>query len=139
MLRSMQVHELPEAQRAKLQENEKPYHFSFISSKGGCATASPASQWILVTDKRVLFEASVVEVSAASPGYVHQAGSIPIAKVSYVATATTNRGGGCAQVKVTRLRINSSGGAIDIAIPTQEEAERVRSVIEELLSGDRSV
>jgi hypothetical protein len=60
-----------------------------------------------------------------------------MAKVSYVGTSTRQDQQGCAQVKVTNLRINSSGGEIVLAIPTKQEAERAQEVIDEILSRAR--
>jgi hypothetical protein len=128
--------ELPSDQRARLQEDETVHHFAFIDVKGGCANpSSSAKQWILITNRRILYEAAVQEGMGLQHKYVHQTGSIMMAKVSFVGTATTQGIEGCAQTQTTTLlRINSSGGEIFIAIPTKSEATRIQGVIDEILS-----
>ena len=129
--------QLPRELRDKAKPEETIHHFGYIDAKGGCANPSSAKQWILVTNKRILFEASVKEGPGEGGKFVHQSGSIPMAKVSYVGTSTRQDQQGCAQVKVTNLRINSSGGEIVLAIPTKQEAERAQEVIDEILSRAR--
>src|SRR4051794_15855411 len=51
--------ELPIDLRDKPRPDEIIHHFGYIDTKGGCANPSSAKQWILVTNKRILFEASV--------------------------------------------------------------------------------
>jgi hypothetical protein len=89
---------------------------------------------ILITNIRILFEASVKEGQGGEGKFVHQAGTIPMMKVSYVGTATSTSQEGCSFVAAHTLRINSSGGEIILAIPTQGEAERIRDVIDAVLS-----
>jgi hypothetical protein len=129
--------ELPGDLRGKPNPDETIHHFGYIDAKGGCANPSTAKQWILVTNKRILFEASVKEGTGATGKYVHQSGSIPMSKVSYVGTATTEEQQGCAQVKVRHLRISSGGGDIILAIPTKEEAQQAQEVIDGILSQAR--
>ena len=121
---------LPAEQRQRLLGGEKPFHFAYISSKGGCADSSSASQWILVTDRRILFEASVRD---GPEKYSNQSGSIPMAKVSYSGVSATEKSEGCSETKVYNLLINSSGGEIVLAVPTQEEAQRIQGVIDAVL------
>lgn len=129
---------VPAAIRSKLQPAENVRHFGYIDSKGGCANPSTSKQWLLITDKRILFEASVMQGAGGSGPFVHQSGSIPMAKVSYVGTSTSERQEGCAEgcasVSVTQLTINSSGGHIILAIPTKAEAERAQGVIDGIIS-----
>lgn len=133
----IQREQLPQEIQGKTQTDEIIYHFGYIDAKGGgCANASTAKQWILVTNKRILFEASVKQGTGETAKFVHQSGSIPMSKASYVGTSTTQeaQGCGCSQVDVTNLRINSSGGEIVLAIPTKQEAERVQEIIDAILS-----
>jgi hypothetical protein len=142
--------QIPEAIRGKLQQDETVHHFGYIDAEGGCgcslvhmgilgslfpgcAGLKRASQWLMVTNKRILFEASVKETSGGKEKFVLQTGSIPMSKVSYVGTATSSSKEG----SKTTLRINSSGGEIILAIPTKEEAERAQGVIDEILSTGR--
>ena len=126
--------QLPDVVRARLHPSELIHHFTFIDVKGGCGSASTAKQWLLVTDQRILFEASVREGAGTSSKYVHQSGSIPMPKVSYVGVATENVQQGCSSTRVTHLRVNSSGGEIILAIPTNEEATRIQAVVDSILT-----
>jgi hypothetical protein len=47
-----------------------------------------AKQWIMVTNKRIMFEAWVQQGDSDGAKFEHQFGSIPMAKVSYVAIST---------------------------------------------------
>lgn len=131
---TMYPEELPGEVRARLQPGELVHHFTYIDVKGGCGSTSAARQWLLVTSQRILFEANVREGTGATAKYVHQSGSIPMPKVSYVGVASENQQQGCSATPVTHLRVNSSGGEIVLAIPTKEEAARIQSVIDSLLT-----
>ena len=136
VLPTLSPEQLPEDVRKRLQKEERVYHFAFIDQKGGCGSASTARHWLLVTDQRILFEAQVRSGFGSSAGYVHQSGSIPMSKVSYIGVATEQRGGGCSgrgSVSVHHLQVNSSGGEIVLVIPTKEEADRIQSVVESVL------
>ena len=127
--------QLPQEQSSKLLPEEIAHHFGYIDAKGGgCAKTSTAKQWILVTNQRILFEAAVKEGSGTQEKFVHQSGTIPMSKVSYVGTSTSQALEGCSQKKTTNLRINSSGGEIILAIPTQEEAGRIQGVVDGIIS-----
>lgn len=126
--------ELPEDVRQKLQHDENVHHFGYIDSQGGCSNPSTAKQWLLITNRRILFEASVKQGTGNTAQFVHQSGSIPMAKVSYVGTSTSQQLQGCANVAATNLAINSSGGEIILAIPTKQEAERAQAVIDAIIS-----
>jgi len=130
----IRLKQLPADLRGRPQADEIIHHFGYIDTKGGCANSSRAKQWILVTNKRILFEASVKEGTGDAGQFVHESGSIPISKVSYVGTSTMQQQQGCSQVKVTTLRISSGGGNINLAIPTKREAERAQEVIDGILS-----
>lgn len=131
--------EIPEEHTAKLRPDELVHHFAYIDAVGGgCANpSSSAKQWILVTNQRIVFEASIKEGVRKGFKYVQQSGAIPLSKVSYVGAATSETSEGCSQTKTTSLRINSSGSEILLAIPTQQEAVRIQEVIDELISKSR--
>lgn len=126
--------QLPEEVRSRMHIGEVIHHFTFIDVKGGCGSTSTAKQWLLVTDQRILFEANVREGAGTTVKYVHQSGSIPMPKVSYVGVATENVQQGCSATPVTHLRVNSSGGEIILAIPTKVEAARIQSVVDSILT-----
>lgn len=129
--------QLPDDVRTRLHAGELIHHFTFIDVKGGCGSTSTAKQWLLVTDQRILFEANVREGPAIAAKYVHQSGSIPMPKVSYIGVATENVQKGCSATPVTHLRVNSSGGEIILAIPTKEEAARIQGVVDSILTKDK--
>lgn len=138
-LNAMEKNELPAEVAAKLLPDETTYHFGYIDRKGGgCGQpTSTSKQWITVTNQRILFEAAVKDQAGFNNQvvkFVHQSGSIPIAKVSFVGTSSTQTQEGCSQVDVSTLRINSSGGEISLAIPTAAESSRIQSVIDEIIS-----
>ena len=125
---------LPKDIESKLFPDEVPKHFGYIAQEGGCLAGGTANQWVLVTNQRILFEAAVKERAEKDAKYVHQSGSIPISKVSFVGTSTVQAVEGCRQVKTSELKINSSGGQIMLAIPTQSEASRIQDVIDGVIS-----
>lgn len=133
-LPKLTAEQLPDDVRARLHPAELIHHFTFIDVKGGCGSTSTAKQWLLVTNQRILFEANVREGAGATAKYVHQSGSIPMPKVSYVGVATENVQQGCSATPVTHLRVNSSGGEIILAIPTKEEAGRIQGVVDTILA-----
>ncbi|MBL8898260.1 MAG: hypothetical protein JNM84_11560 [Planctomycetes bacterium] len=130
----IQREQLPAELQSKPQADETVHYFSFIDSKGGCAQPATSKQWLLITDKRILFEASVKEGEGPQAKFVHQNGSIPMAKVSYVGSSAAQELQGCNTVNITNLRVNSSGGQIVLAIPTLIEAQRAQEVIDAVLS-----
>lgn len=126
--------ELPAEQSAMLYAGEAVCYFGYIDAKGGCATASRAKQWFMVTNQRIIFEAAVKQPGGKQPHYVHQSGAIPMAKVTYVGTITEEAMEGCAKKRTTNLKINSGGGEIIVAIPTKEEALRIQAIVDELIT-----
>jgi len=133
-LRALNRKKLPDDPRSKLREGEGVFHFGYIDVEGGCANPSSAKQWIMVTDKRIVYEATVKEGEGMSAKFNHQSGFIPMAKVSFVGTTTVQQPEGCTPTRTTLLTINSSGGQIRLAIPTRKEAARIQEVIDEILS-----
>lgn len=93
----------------------------------------------MITDQRIIFEAAVLQPGGLTNLFVHQSGSIPMGKVSYVGTSTQPQADscGCNTARVTTVRINSSGGEIVLAVPTQEEASSIQGVIEKSIASAR--
>lgn len=113
-------------------ENEKAIDFAWVDIRGGCLDTSAASRWILITDKRVVYEASVSEGKA----WRTAAGSFPISRISFVGTsAGLKPAEGCnPTVKVSILEIGSGGGHVDIVVPNVQVARRLQRVIDRLIS-----
>jgi hypothetical protein len=125
---------IPEEYRDKLRPNEKAFEFAYIDTKGGCGTTQKANQWILITDQRILYEATTRDERATSAKYLRTSGSIPTSRVSFVGTTTADDKEGCNQTRVSLLKINSGGGGIEIVIATEKEAKRLQRAIDELIS-----
>jgi len=135
LLPVLERNQLPQKQASKLLPEEIVHHFGYIDAKGGgCSDTSTAKQWILVTSQRILFEAAIKEGSGTQEKYVHQSGSIPMSKVSYVGASLSRTAEVSSQNKTMNLRINSSGGEIILSIPTRDEAERIQEVIGAIIS-----
>jgi hypothetical protein len=128
---------IPSDIRSELQRGETAYHFEFIPFKGGCLSPGGSDEdWLLVTDRRVLYEASIEITEGSTQIYARRSGDIPLSKVSYVETTTFNKWEGCTNIKGSLLVIASSGGRIKIPVPTEEQALRVRRAINELIASD---
>ena len=125
---------IPGTHQGMLMGGEDAYHFEWMDSRGGCGSTDTAKQFILVTGERILYEASVKEAAGARVTYLRTAGSIPIAKVSYVGTVSAaGENAGCSSGSVHLLRINSGGGQIEFPFQSEAKAKRVQGVIEELI------
>jgi hypothetical protein len=125
---------IPDERRDELRHGEQAYDFAYVDYQGGCGSVqSGGDQWILITDQRILYEATVRQ-----PGekvtFARSSGSIPITKVSFVGTATVVTGDGCDTRSRHVLRINSGGGEIELAIPSPKEASRLQRTIDDLVS-----
>lgn len=126
------IEQLPPLVQPYLMFGETVHHFSFISSKGGCGSTNKAEQWLMVTNQRVVFEASVVVGGSVT----NRNGSIPLDKVAHVSVASHQIPGGCGSTKSTTplLSIGSAGGSIDVLVPTAPEAARIHYIINALIS-----
>jgi hypothetical protein len=130
---------IPPSHQNMLMHAENAYHFEWMDTQGGCGTTQAAKQFILITDHRILYEASVKEGDGMNLKYVRTSGSIPISKVSYVGTSSKEAGcasaqQGCNPQHAHLLRINSGGGNIEFPFFNEQKVKRVQRVIEELIS-----
>jgi hypothetical protein len=125
---------LPADQRPLLLPSELAYHFAYIDANGGCWSTSAARQWILVTDRRVVYVATIQEEEYGKSNYVRTSGSIPVAKIGFVGTSSSAQTEGCSRRQVCLLKINSGGGTVSLAIPSEAEATRLQAIIEELIA-----
>ncbi len=127
-------HAIPEEYRGKLRAGENAYDFAYVDFKGGCGSMqSGVNRWILITDQRILYEASVRQ-PGQKVSFRRDSGSIPVAKVSFVGTSTVEHTEGCDNRRFHLLRINSGGGEVELVIPTAKEAKRLQQVIDDLVS-----
>ena len=92
------------------------------------------NDFIMISNKRILYEGTVVEKENNITKTEKNSGTIPLAKVSFVKTSSEQASGGCAGKSETHiLNVNSGGGNINIAIPTKEASVRAKVVIEKLI------
>lgn len=129
------TNKIPGHLRKNLLENEVAYHFAFTSRKGGCLSRKSAKSFVLISNNRVIYDASVKE----DEKYVQSNGSIPINKVSFVGTSSAESKEGCKKVKFYLLKISSGGGTIELVVPTEAEAKRLQKVISEVQSATTSI
>lgn len=138
---------VPSEYRSRLVEGEDVYHFGYADLKGGCALAGgprvkTGQSWIMITNRRVIYEAWIKQTTDK---YVRSSGSIQLARISFVGTATEEPAKGCSGASKSgcaslfekpthSLRVISGGGEIRIAIPTEEEAQRLQSLVDQLIN-----
>ncbi len=124
---------LPDELKTQLMVGENVYYFSYISSNGGCLSSSSRDEhWIALTDKKVVYNTKVIEDQKT----VEKNGILPLAKISFVeVTDEKSRSGctGCISTQSYNLIISTSGGAVNIPIPTKEKGFEIRKVYSEII------
>jgi len=133
---------IPDTHRHLLMPDEKAFHFEWMDTKGGCGTTQSAKKFMLITDKRVLYEAAIKEGEGVNLKYVRTSGSIPVSKISFVGTSSAEAGcnqafqtqQGCNPQRAHLLKVNSGGGNIEFPFFSEQKAKRIQRVIEELIS-----
>ncbi len=147
-LQILNKNQLPPEIAQKIRDDESVYHFTYadIAGKGGCGSpkVEASKEWFVVTNERVFYQASIKQSeggrSALATTYFKlESGSIPVAKISFVAVTSDKKfidGKGCSgkYAEIGILSINSGGGKVEIAIPTIAEAQRIQSVIDDLVA-----
>lgn len=121
---------LPDELRLQLLQGEIVYYFGFMDQAG---EGDEGRMWMVISNRRVMYDASTYTGVACK----RTSGSIPIEKVSYVAVSTGEDVGGCGcwPKKFYLLTVGSSGGKIQIAVPTQALAKELEKTVSELLGG----
>ena len=125
---------IPGRLRANLISNEIAYHFAHADLKGGCRIGRAARSYVLISNKRVIYDASVKR----GEEYTQSSGAIPMDKVSFVGVSSTETKG-CNKRKTYLLTISSGGGTIELAMPTEAEARRLQKVISEVQASQSSL
>jgi hypothetical protein len=127
--------ELPSDLAKQLLPSEDVFYFSYISYKGGCfSSASKDEHWIGLTNKRVLYKAKVTEGDKT----IEKEGVLPIDKISFIEVTQVNKkdGCGCNSFNYHELRISTSGGTVNLPVPTKDKGNEIRNtyqhVVEEL-------
>jgi hypothetical protein len=126
--------QVPQAIRGHVGAGEDVLYFNYIDKKGGCSSGRSAQQWIMVTTARVAYRAALENKVGSSRTFVESSGSILLPQISYVGTTKGNQNQGCASVASYELQINSSGGTISIAMPSEAHASQARQFIEAVLN-----
>lgn len=121
---------LPEELSEQLVKNEEAYYFSYITYKGGCgSTSSREDYWIAITNKRVFYKARVMENNNNHLRLVDKEGTLPLEKISFIEITEMKEKSGCSNAKGGfELRISTSGGTINIPVPTKEKGNEIRSI-----------
>jgi hypothetical protein len=133
-LRSM-TDAVPNDIRSQMVPGETAYHFAWISVKGGCQSMfQSAEDWLLITDRRVLYEASINDKEGGVQRFIRRTGSVPVRKIGFVEVDSGTRLEGCNYVKFSQLKISSGGSSLCILIPTETEALRCQRIIDELIA-----
>tara|TARA_B100000959_G_scaffold143183_1_gene150300 strand:+ start:648 stop:1301 length:654 start_codon:yes stop_codon:yes gene_type:complete len=134
--------ELPANIKSQLINDEVVKHFEYIpiQKEAGCGSngeTESGNNFIMISDKRILYEATINQSDGDDSSFEQDSGTIPIDKVSFVKTTKTEtKEGGCAGNSYSSLyilKVNSGGGQINIAIPTKEATDRAKSAIENLI------
>jgi hypothetical protein len=127
--------QVPEEVRSQLGGREAILYFNYIDKTGGCSSGSTAKQWIMVTASRVMYRASLEQVQGSTTTFAETAGAILLPQISYVGMAKTEQQGcGCTGATTYKFQINSSGGSIVIAMPTEQHVTHVRQFLDAVLS-----
>jgi hypothetical protein len=115
---------LPNQLRTQLTRGERVYYFSYIVTQGGCLGRSERDNyWIAITNKRVIYQTKIM---LESNKIVTRDGILPLEQVSFIEVtevATT----GCLSTKTYALEISTSGGKVNIPIPSKEKGIEIRS------------
>lgn len=117
--------------QAILTGGEEALYFCFLNS---VSDPKNVRQWIMVTNNRVVYEASIAEARGDTTVYVQSSGSILLTQISYVGTSErTETSCGCSPTRIAVIAINSSGGSIKIAMPSEAEAKRLQQGLQTIL------
>lgn len=117
---------LPTEVTDQLIDNETVHYFSYISYKGGCLSSSSRTDyyWITLTNKRVLYKAKVGEQDRE----IEKEGILPIEKISFIEVTEISKSGCLNSGKFFAIRISTSGGTVEIPVPTKEKGNEIRMV-----------
>jgi len=115
---------LPSQLKSQLMSGEKVYYFSYIVTKGGCLGGSERDNyWIAITNKRVIYQTKIM---LENNKIVTRDGILPIEQVSFIEVSEVETKG-CASSKTYALDISTSGGRVNIPIPSKEKGHEIRA------------
>jgi len=124
---------VPQEIRGHVGAGEDVLYFNYIDKKGGCLSGKGSKQWIMVTNARVAYRATLEQKVGSTTTFVESSGSILLPQISYVGM-TKGQSAGCTVAGIYQLQINSSGGTISIAMPTETHCVQARQFIEAVLN-----
>lgn len=128
--------ELPIGIKSQLLIDEDVYYFSYITSKGGCLSSSSRDEyWIALTNKRAIYNTKIFENEKT----VERNGILPLEKISFIEVSDKKVSSGCSSVQSYNLLISTSGGAINIPIPTKEKGYEIRSAYSEIMESIKKI
>ncbi len=123
---------IPGHLRHVLFPNEQVFHFEWLDSVGGCGSHQSSTQYMIITNLRIIYEAKIRDPQSTEVQYLRTSGSLPLSKVSFVGTQSS-KSDGCNAFHSHVLTINSAGGSIEFPFLNENKSKRVQRVIEELL------
>ena len=90
----------------------------------GCLGSSSArdEHWIALTNKRVIYKTKTLEKRR----YVEKNGILPLEKISFIEIADNLYPSGCDSEHSYNLLISTSGGTVNIPIPTKDKGFEIR-------------
>lgn len=125
---------LPEELTIQLMSDEKVHYFSYISYEGGCLSSSSRDEhWIALTNKKVIYKAKLIEEAKT----IEKNGILPLPKTSFVEVTDVQNSSGCTTVQNYYLVISTSGGKVEIPIPTKEKGFEIRRVYSEIIESEQ--
>ena len=129
---------LPEDLKSQVLDGEAVHHFEYIPfESAGCGNSggqTSGNDFIMISNKRILYEGTVVEKVNNDTTTKKDSGTIPLEKVSFVKTSSEQASSGCSGTTEAHiLNVNSGGGNINISIPTKEASVRAKTIIEQLI------
>jgi hypothetical protein len=148
-LQALDKNQLPAEISQKIRTDETVYYFSrpILPRKGDSLKKADQNQWLLITNEKVLYRATVRSIDTQMFGstdfeYSVRSGSVPIAKntTTEVQTDKFLLGGGFLDILSAKfidigiLSIGSVGGKCQISIPSIEEANNIQSIMDQVVA-----
>jgi hypothetical protein len=130
LLRSPINDKIPKKRQEDLEPGEEAYDFTYLDQEGSPAAASGADQWILVTSRKVAFDATLRK---GEREYARSSGSIALEDIARVEHQTSQHRLGCSGRRYSLLRIMTRGETVELVVPLEEEAGHLQHSITDLI------
>lgn len=126
---------LPDELKIQLMSGENVYYFSYISFNGGCQSSSSRDEhWIALTNKKVIYKAKIIEKKDLK--IIEKNGILPLDKISFIEVTDEKSKSGCSETQSYSLIISTSGGAVNIPIPTKMKGFEIRKIYSEIIEAE---